>query len=300
MYLLQLLYFHTVARKEHMTRAAEELHIAQPSLSKAIFKLEEELGVPLFERVGRQIKLNNFGKAFLNRVDRIFIELEDGKRELSDMLKNEKSTVSIAANNVGPFFKLIEGYLKLYPNTIFRQTIGSTVQMQQQLLNREVDLCISSPPIEGDFIECITLATEEIFLIVPNGHKFAEYKEINLLEAANCPFISLKEGFGIRDLTEKLCHHAGFKPNIIFETDVSANLMELVNANMGVALLPILQWNDTQQNKSVPIRIKEPVCNRKMGLSYIKGHYLTTASMQFKDYLIVAAELKWHKADGIA
>jgi DNA-binding transcriptional LysR family regulator len=87
--LLQLKYFQTVARSEHMTRAAEELHISQPSLSKVISNLEEDLGVPLFERIGRQIKLSHFGKAFLSRVERIFLELEDGKRELSDMLENE-------------------------------------------------------------------------------------------------------------------------------------------------------------------------------------------------------------------
>lgn len=283
--LLQLKYFQTVARYEHMTHASEKLHIAQPSLSKAISNLEEELGVPLFERIGRQIKLNHFGKAFLNRVERIFLELEDGKRELSDILKNENSKISIAANNLGSFSNILEGYLKLYPNTVFRQTIGPIVKMQQQLQNGEVDFCISSPPIEGDFIECIPLITEEIFLLVPNGHKFAKYREINLIEAANEPFISLKEGFGIRDLTEKLCRQAGFYPNIIFETDISANLMELVNSNMGVALLPILQWSDISQNMSIPIRIKEPVCNRIIALSF-KGHYLTEASMQFKDYLI--------------
>ncbi len=286
MYLIQLKYFHTVARYEHMTRAAEELHIAQPSLSKVISKLEEELGVPLFDRVGRQIKLNYFGKAFYIRVERIFRELEDGKRELSDMLKNESSKISIAANNIGPFSNLLEGYLKLYPNTIFQQTIGSITKMQHQLQNGEVDFCISSPPIEGDFIDCIPLISEEIFLFVPSNHKFAKYKEINLIEAANEPFISLKEGFGIRDLTEKLCLKAGFKPNIIYETDVSANLMEFVNSNMGIALLPILPWNYTQQNMSVPIHIKEPICNRKIALSYIKGHYLNAASIQFKDYLI--------------
>lgn len=284
--LLQLKYFQTVAKQEHMTHAAEELHISQPSLSKVISNLEVELGVPLFERIGRQIKLNHFGKAFLNRVKRIFLELEDGKSELSDMLKNEKSKISIAANNLGSFYKLIEGYLKLYPNTIFRQTMGSTEKMQHQLQNGEVDFCISSPPIEGDYIECIPLETEEIFLLVPSEHKFAKCDEINLMEAANESFINLKKGFGIRDLTEKLCYQAGFSPNIIFETDISANLMEMVNSNIGVALLPILQWNDMPKNKSVPIHIKKPVCNRIIALSFIKGHYLSEASMHFKDYLI--------------
>jgi transcriptional regulator, LysR family len=112
MNLLQLKYFLTVARCEHMTRAAEELHIAQPSLSKVISKLEEELGVLLFERVGRQIKLNHFGKAFLNRVERVFLELDNGKRELSDMSINESSYISIAANNIGPFFILLERIFK--------------------------------------------------------------------------------------------------------------------------------------------------------------------------------------------
>lgn len=286
MNLLQLKYFLTVVRCEHMTRAAEELHIAQPSLSKVISKLEEELGVPLFERVGRQIKLNHFGKAFLNRVERVFLELDNGKRELSDMSINESSNISIAANNIGPFFKLLEGYSKRYPNMIFRQTIGSISKMKQQLQNGEVDFCISSPPIEGASIECIPLVIEEIFLIVPSGHKFAKYREINLIEAANEPFISLKEGFGIRELTEKLCHQAGFTPNIMFETDISANLIELVNSNMGVALLPKLKWNDVQQDMSVYIHIKEPVCRREIALSFVKERYLTKASMQFKEYLI--------------
>lgn len=79
MELQQLHYFQTVARLEHMTKAAEELRIAQPSLSKTIARLEEDLGVPLFERQHRQIKLNRFGKLFLNRVERIFMEIYEGK-----------------------------------------------------------------------------------------------------------------------------------------------------------------------------------------------------------------------------
>lgn len=85
MELLQLKYFQTVARLEHMTKAAEELHIAQPSLSKTIARLEKDLGVPLFDRQGRQITLNPFGKVFLKRVERIFHELSEGEREIKDL-----------------------------------------------------------------------------------------------------------------------------------------------------------------------------------------------------------------------
>lgn len=284
--LLQLKYFQTVARHEHMTRAANELHIAQPSLSKVITRLENDLGVPLFDRTGRQIRLNQFGKVYLNRVERIFLELENGRRELSNMLGNENTKISLAMNNLFSLSKILEGFLKLHPNTSFCQTIGSTNKMQQQLLDGYVDICISSPPIEGDGIECIPLVTEEIFLIVPHGHKFANRNEINLIEAANEQFINFKEGFGIRDLTDKLCRQAGFTPNIVFESDIALNLLDLVNNNLGIALLPILQCRDWPEKIPVPLHIKDPICNRVIALSYVQGRYLPQVTKHFIDYII--------------
>lgn len=94
MELLHLKYFQIVAKHEHMTQAAEELCISQPSLSKVVNRLEEELGVPLFDRQGRNIRLNAFGKAFLKRVERVFRELEDGKKEITDMNGLEQGRIS--------------------------------------------------------------------------------------------------------------------------------------------------------------------------------------------------------------
>lgn len=284
--LLQLKYFQTVAMHEHMTHAANELHVAQPSLSKAIGRLEEELDVSLFDRIGRQIKLNQFGKAFLYRVERMFIELEEGKKELLDMHGSENEKVSIAVNNLYPFSKLLEGYLELYPHTSFHQTIGTTVKMHQQLQNGDVDFCISSPSIEGDYIECIPLITEEIFLIVPYGHKFANRKDINLIDVANESFISLPKGFGMRDLTETLCNQAGFTPNIIFESDVATNLINMINLNLGIALLPTSQWSELTGNKPFALHIIEPISKQTICLSFIQGRYLSQAARQFKDYII--------------
>lgn len=284
--LLQLKYFQTVAMHEHMTHAADELHVAQPSLSKAIGRLEEDLGIPLFDRIGRQIKLNQFGKVFLHRVERVFLELEDAKKELWDMQGNENEKVSIAVNNLYPFSKLLEGYLELYPHTSFRQTIGTTVKMQQQLQNGDVDFCISSLPIKGDYIKCIPLITEEIFLIVPYGHRFANRKSINLIEVANEPFISLPKGFSIRDLTETLCHQAGFTPNIIFESDIAANIINMINLNLGISLLPTSQWSGLQENKPFALHIIEPICKQTTSLSFVQDHYLSKAAKQFKDYII--------------
>lgn len=284
--LLQLKYFQTVARHEHMTRAAAELYIAQPSLSKVISRLEEDLGVSLFDRKSRQIKLNAYGEAFLKRVNRIFLELDDAKRELADLSGNEDRTITMAINNLYPISKMLRGFIERYPamNTCFRQTMGSTEEMRLQLLSGEVDFCVSSPPIQGDNIECIHLFSEEIYLLVPHGHKFSNRRNIDLIEAIDEPFISLKSGFGIRDLTEQLCMLSGFKPRIVFESEVALNLIDMVNCNMGIALLPILDWDDLPDNIPVPLHINNPTCSRATALSYLKGHYLTHVSRNFIDY----------------
>jgi DNA-binding transcriptional LysR family regulator len=284
--LLQLKYFQTVARTEHITKAAEELHISQPSLSKVIARLEEDLEVPLFNREGRQIKLNNYGKAFLRRVNRIFTELEDGKRELYDMRGTENNTITVALNVMSLFPELLKEYLKVFPNTRFCQIIGTIAEMKQQLENGTVDYCLSSPPIEGPGIECMHLYTEELCLIVPKGHRLAERGSIPLAEAADEQFISLKEGFGMRNLTEELCHQAGFTPNIFFESDTSLKIAELVNIGFGVALNPIPIWRNLNTENHVFLHIKEPICTREIGLSYFRGHYMSKSAEQFKAYII--------------
>ncbi|GHO57601.1 hypothetical protein KSB_60760 [Ktedonobacter robiniae] len=95
--LLQLRYFRVVARREHMTKAAEELCIAQPSLSKTIRRLEKEIGVPLFDRQERSLQLNQFGKAFLEHIEAMFSELEEGQRKVQDMAGLEQGVVSLIA-----------------------------------------------------------------------------------------------------------------------------------------------------------------------------------------------------------
>ena len=94
--LLQLHYFRTVARLQHMTMAAEVLNVAQPALSKTIARLERELGVPLFDRQGRRIRLNRYGEAFLDKVDRALNLLEQAKQEVADMAGAEKGTIHLA------------------------------------------------------------------------------------------------------------------------------------------------------------------------------------------------------------
>lgn len=120
MELLQLRYFQKVARMENMTKAAEALHIAQPSLSKTISRLEEQLGVQLFERNGKRIRLNKLGAHFLGRVENALRELEDGVREVRDLREQEEGSVSIGSATAKMLPSLIKAYLLQKPNAKLR------------------------------------------------------------------------------------------------------------------------------------------------------------------------------------
>lgn len=282
---LQLKYFQIVAKYEHITQAANELHISQPSLSKVITRLEQELGVPLFDRQGRNIRLNSFGRAFLKRVERIFLEIEDGKRELLDMSGLEQGRISIALTSLSLFPSKFESFLENHPNIRFRQVLASTAEMRRQLEDGTIDLCISSPPIEGPGVVCIPLITEEIFLAVPKEHRFAGRESIELREAAQESFISMERGFGFRDITDEFCHNAGFQPNIVFEGDLAGSLISLVNAGLGVAFFPNPSMREFSVQVPKLIRISNPVCQRTISLSYLEGHYLSQAAREFCRYL---------------
>jgi DNA-binding transcriptional LysR family regulator len=129
--LLQLHYFQTVARLEHVTRAAEERRVAQPALSKTIARLEAELGVPLFDRRGRRVALNAGGRAFLRHVHRVFREVEDGRQELADLAGLARGTVTVAATTLRLLPDLLGAFLERHPGGKFLLTQASTAEMQE-------------------------------------------------------------------------------------------------------------------------------------------------------------------------
>lgn len=286
MELQQLKYFQAVARLEHMTRAAEELHITQPSLSITIARLEEDLGVPLFDRHGKQIKLNKFGKAFLRRVERVFAELKEGRMEVKDLAGLEQGTVSLASNNLGLLVDLLNSFQLEYPNVKFQLSQDTMPMMQQQLESGEVDFCISSPPLQGRGISMASLMVEEIILVVPKGHRLAERESIDLHEAANEPFINLKAGYGIRNITDQLCKEAGFTPRNAYELNDPLLIANLVKSGLGIAFMPINAWKGSISAVTIGLHIKEPSTQRFIGLTWLEERYLSVASRCFRQFVI--------------
>jgi DNA-binding transcriptional LysR family regulator len=286
MELLQLQYFQTVARLEHMTKAAEALQIAQPSLSKTIARLEANLGVPLFDRQGRQLRLNAYGRTFLARVEKAFIELSEGRREIEDLAGLDQGSVTLAVSIPRILPELLGTFLTLYPNVRFTQFMESTSSMKRLLESGDIDFCISSVPIEGPDIEWQPLMTEDVFLLVPPEHPLAGRQSIRLIEAKDERFISMNAGFGFRDLTDEFCRRAGFSPYIAFEGDEPGIIGRLVAQGLGIAFVPALSLTGISHPKLKHLPIADPVCQRTIGLGRAKRRYLSAAARHFQVFAV--------------
>ncbi|PAE17869.1 LysR family transcriptional regulator [Virgibacillus sp. 7505] len=285
MELLQLHYFKKVAELEHMTHAAEALNIAQPSLSKAISRLEEDLGVKLFERYNRQIKLNENGRMFLRRVDAVLHELQEARRELNETNQKADHTIRLSVTIPRVLPDLISGFLREESQVHFKQYVQSVPLMTEKLRSGELDFCISSVPIQAEDIEWQPLMTEEILLIAPPGHWLETKSHISLYELRNEAFISMNEGYGIRNLTDKYCQLAGFQPHIAFEGDEPGVIGELVNKGLGIAFIPSVSLIGNKTSHLPVIRLQDPICERTIGLAWSTRRYLSPVAERFQGFL---------------
>lgn len=284
--LLQLRQFRVLARVQHMTRAAEELYIAQPSLSKTIKRLEAELGVPLFDRPGRQIRLNRFGKAFLARVDQAFFALEEGQREVRDMAQLEQGEVALAADALHWLPDLLREFRVKQPATRFHLFQRALHEMQRQLETGEIDFGFTSGPMGNPSIRWQHLLTEEIYLAVPQGHRLAGRETIPLREVAPEMVVTGRGGCLLRDTIDQACRQAGFTPQVVCEVDEAAAIHDFVEAGLGVAFIPALMRQQRGNQGLLWIHLTDPVCHLSLGIVWHEAHHLSEAALAFRKFII--------------
>lgn len=286
MELLQLHYFRTTARLEHMTKAANELRIAQPALSKTISRLEEDLGVPLFDRVNRQIRLNAFGKAFLHKVEAALTLLEEGKTQVRDMAGVENGTITIATNALSRLSPAIAQFRKLYPAVSFRiQQIApvATNTIADLLEQGRIDLGFGATAFNRDGIEELAVLQSEVFLAVPHGHKLEHRDKIHLQEAADEPFIEYRAGHPFREVNDWISAKAGIERNIICEVEEPSALGNLVHAGLGVAFVPNCKGDEV--HSFALVRLDETDNKRNFCISWHKDRYVSRAALAFRQFL---------------
>lgn len=232
--------FAAVAREEHLTHAAEELGISQPTLSRAMNRLEEQLGVPLFSHVGRGIQLTAHGRRLLARAEQALDVLEIAGQEVAADADPEYGQVSLAhLKSLGMMVpSLLGAFRATHPNVRFRLTEASSDRMLELLRAGEVDLCLIAPLPEDRDVAAIPLLQQDMRLVVPAGHRWAARKSVRLADAASEDFVALREEYGSRQIADALCRAAGFTAHIGVVADAIDTARGLVAAGLGIALLP--------------------------------------------------------------
>lgn len=289
MELRQIEYFIEVAKREHMTEAAAVLHVAQSAVSRQIFNLEAELGVDLFFREGRKIKLTPIGKMFLEYMEQVVGVIDQAKNELAESLDPEKGTVRIGfpsslAANVLP--NVISAFRSRYPHVRFKLKQGAYLHLIESVIKGDVSMALVGPtPPDDKKIKGDIFFTEELVALVSENHPLASKSSLKLSELQNDPFILYPDGFILRDLVIKACRQHGFEPIVAFEGEDSDAIKGLVAAGLGVTLIPEITLVDSLPRSTVKLRIKEPQVTRSVGVIIPKERNLMPTEQLFYEFM---------------
>lgn len=280
---LQLKYFKAVAIVENMTLAAKKLHVSQPSLSKSIKLLEEEIGYDLFDRVGKYIQLNKNGEIFLNYVNKCLNSLEDGILAIEDYNKKELSSVKISIMAAG---KLLPYIIKEFSIKYPKIKLNLVNIDKNNFENSDCDLFLYTTLDDFHDNKSINLYKENLVLAVNKNHRFSKRNTIDFKELKDEPYISTEKNSEYNNILEHYSKIAGISLNTTIEAQYSSTIKGLVEAGIGVSIIPELTWPESYDNNLSFVNIENPNCIRYIKLMWKEDRYINSAVNVFKEYII--------------
>ena len=290
MNLYHLRYFVTLAHLEHYTKAAQTLSITQPSLSHAIASLEEELGIRLFEKDGRNILLTKYGRAFLFDVENALSLLDSSVNTLQLTGKGEGNINLAFLRTLGTSLipKFIRGFTDLYPDKNIHFSLNTDTGLSADILegikSKKYDIAFCSKLENEPLIEFTPVARQEIVLAVPNDHPLAKRDSVHLEETLDYPHILFKHKSGLRPIVDKLFKQIHAYPsNIIYEVEEDQVAAGLVSQGFGIAVIPYMNILSMMNVKL--IQIESPVWERQFYMATLKDAYHAPAIHEFCQYV---------------
>ncbi len=286
MELLQLEYFRVAAQTQSITKAAAQLHLSQPSLSISISRLEKELGVRLFDRVGGRIRLNDTGRRFLRRAERIFTELNEARLELADGEDGGKP-VSVGASNVGLCSDLFTGYMRRYPQQRVRLFNDAPEALCRRLESGELDFAVSTRPLRAPEIEWQTLLDERLVILTAQDSPLAGRDFLTLPELANERFVVQCSAAWAEGEYMHIFNGQPYTPDAVFFTNELETAFHMVELGVGILVCSYLTAQRMMKNpnhlmRAVPLQMEQAA--RPVGLARWKGHYLTRSAQRLFEY----------------
>ncbi|MGE8203509.1 cidABC operon transcriptional activator CidR [Heyndrickxia sp. NPDC080065] len=279
-----LKYFVAVATEGNFTKAAQMLYVSQPTISKMVKSIEEELGVVLFDRTGKQIKLTDAGEIIFVQAQNIIKSFQNLSSELDDLMQLKTGNIQIGLPPmVGSRFfpKVIHEFHKQYPNITVQLVEDGAKKVERDVGNGTLDLGVVVLPTNEKLFHTFSFVNEKLMLLTHLDHPLSKKDEVKLSELELESFILFRKDFTLHDRIITECVRAGFHPNIIYESSQWDFISEMVIAELGIALLPETVCRQVNQEKVSIIPLVEPIIPWHLGIIWRKDRYLSFAAREW-------------------
>jgi LysR family hydrogen peroxide-inducible transcriptional activator len=284
MELHQLRYFCAVARTGSFTRAAEEEGVAQPTLSQQVKRLEDDLGLPLFERRGRSVRLTAGGELLLPQARGVLRQLSDARRSVLELRGGVRGRLVVGSiPTITPYLLAprVQDFQAQFPEVQLHLVENLTARLVEGLQAGDIDVAVLSLPLAQPDLICSEILRERLLLALPEGHPLAAAREVDARDVRDQRMLVLREGHCFREEALRVCRRARLRVGDVFESDQFASIFALVAAGFGISVVPEMAAPAAAGCSLAPLRGGV----RRIGYAQIKRPFVPPAQKAFTGWL---------------
>ncbi|MGX0513520.1 cidABC operon transcriptional activator CidR [Staphylococcus capitis] len=290
----QIKYFVEVVRQGGMTQASEHLYIAQSTISKAIKNIENEYDITLFDRSQKQIKLTDIGQTFYDNSLEFLALFEKLSLEMNDVVNVQKGHIKIGLSpmmNVQMFTNALNQFHKLYPNVTYEVIEGGGKIVENLTANDDVDIGITTLPVDHSLFHSVSLYNEELLLVVSNDHHLSDMEKVDLAELKNEEFVLFHDDYYLKDQIIENCKRIGFYPKTVANISQISFIANLIQQGIGISIIPESLVRLMGDNVT-SIQLENVELSWHLGAIWRKDAYLNYVTRQWIDFISTLQPIK--------
>lgn len=290
----QIKYFVEVVRQGGMTQASEHLYIAQSTISKAIKNIENEYDITLFDRSQKQIKLTDIGQTFYDNSLELLALFEKLSLEMNDVVNVQKGHIKIGLSpmmNVQMFTNALNQFHKLYPNVTYEVIEGGGKIVENLTANDDVDIGITTLPVDHSLFHSVSLYNEELLLVVSNDHHLSDMEKVDLAELKNEEFVLFHDDYYLKDQIIENCKRIGFYPKTVANISQISFIANLIQQGIGISIVPESLVRLMGDNVT-SIQLENVELSWHLGAIWRKDAYLNYVTRQWIDFISTLQPIK--------
>lgn len=277
-----------------MTQASEHLYIAQSTISKAIKNIENEYDITLFDRSQKQIKLTDIGQTFYDNSLEFLALFEKLSLEMNDVVNVQKGHIKIGLSpmmNVQMFTNALNQFHKLYPNVTYEVIEGGGKIVENLTANDDVDIGITTLPVDHSLFHSVSLYNEELLLVVSNDHHLSDMEKVDLAELKNEEFVLFHDDYYLKDQIIENCKRIGFYPKTVANISQISFIANMIQQGIGISIVPESLVRLMGDNVT-SIQLENVELSWHLGAIWRKDAYLNYVTRQWIDFISTLQPVK--------